>query len=59
MHQACLVLQEVLGPLHKCRSRSYSRLEDSQRSDNFFFNHNLFLFFYTRQYMYMNAYMML
>jgi hypothetical protein len=27
---ACLVLQEVPGLLHKCRSRSYSRLVDSQ-----------------------------
>jgi hypothetical protein len=27
---ACLVLQEVQGPLQRCRSRSYSRLEDSQ-----------------------------
>jgi hypothetical protein len=27
-------------------------------SDNFFFNHNFFFVFYTRQYMYMNAYVM-
>jgi hypothetical protein len=30
MQWACLVLQEVQGPPHRCLSRSYSRLEDSQ-----------------------------
>jgi hypothetical protein len=28
--RACLLLQEVPGLLHKCRSRNYSRLVDSQ-----------------------------
>jgi hypothetical protein len=30
MHRACLVLQEVPSLLHKCQSRSCSRLVDSQ-----------------------------